>query len=67
MVSNVDSYLEIVEEYVIDGEKRFRVRVKGTKIVLNVSASSPHEAATKAADLAMKLGIVKKGGGAAGI
>ena len=67
MGSNVDSYLEIVEEYVIEGKKRFRVGIKGTKIVLNVSASSPHEAATKAAELALKLGVVRKRGGAAGI
>lgn len=67
MSTNIDSYLEIIEEYIIDGKKRFRVKVKGTKVVLNVSASSPHEAATRAAELALKLGIIKKGGGAAGI
>lgn len=52
--------LKIVEEYVIDGKKRFRVQLVGTKVILNVSASSPREAATKAAELALKLGLVKK-------
>jgi hypothetical protein len=52
--------LEIIEEYTIEGKKRFRIRIKGLNIVFNLSASSPHEAATKAAELAVKLGLIKK-------
>ncbi len=52
--------LEIIEEYTLDGKKRFRIRIKGLNIVFNLSASSPHEAASKAAELAVKLGLVKK-------
>ena len=43
--------LEIIEEYLLEGERRYRVRVKGTRIVLNVGASSPEEALEKAARL----------------
>ncbi len=61
--------LEVIEEYTIEGRKRFRVKLRGTKVVVNVSASSPHEAASKAAALLIRLGIIKKArhGGAAGI
>jgi len=59
--------LEIVEEYEIEGRKRFRIRVKGTNIILNVTASSPNEAAEKAAEIANNLGLIRKAGGAAGI
>ncbi len=46
---------EIIEEYLLLGERRFRVRVKGAMIVFNVSASSPEEAVEKARELMEKL------------
>ncbi len=49
--------LELIEEYELLGEKRFRFRVKGTTIVLNVSAGSREEAERKALELARELGI----------
>jgi len=42
---------EIVEVYLLDGQKRFRLRVKGTNIIINVAAESPEEAGEKAATL----------------
>jgi len=47
--------LEIVEEYLLLGERRFRVRVKGTRLYVNVAASSPQEALAKARSLLEKL------------
>jgi len=46
---------EILEEYELLGERRFRVRIKGTKIVLNVSAESNEEAIRKAKELVKKI------------
>lgn len=40
--------LEVVDEYILHGERRFRVRVKGTRIVVNVAADSVGEALEKA-------------------
>ena len=40
--------LEVVDEYILQGERRFRVRVKGTRIVVNVAADSVGEALEKA-------------------
>ena len=48
---------EIVEEFLLLGEKRFRVRVKGSNIVFNVSASSPEEAIEKARELMERLRV----------
>jgi len=42
---------EIVEVYLLDGQKRFRLRVKNTNIIVNVAAESPEEAGEKAAAL----------------
>jgi len=42
---------EIVEVYLLDGQKRFRLRLKGTNIIINVAAESPEEAGEKAAAL----------------
>ncbi|MCE4603250.1 MAG: hypothetical protein F7C08_00215 [Desulfurococcales archaeon] len=39
---------EVVEKYVLQGERRFRVRVKGTRIVVNIAADSVEEAVEKA-------------------
>ena len=40
--------LELIEEYELLGEKRFRFRVKGTNIVINVGASGLKEAKERA-------------------
>ncbi|MEM2283703.1 MAG: hypothetical protein QXL29_03730 [Zestosphaera sp.] len=55
--------LEVVEEILVEGGKRYRIRLVNTNITFNVSASSPEEAVEKAAELALKLGLVatKKG------
>ncbi|MEB3845114.1 MAG: hypothetical protein LRS48_05495 [Desulfurococcales archaeon] len=44
--------LEIVEEIVIAGSRRFRVRIGGTNIIINVSAGTPEEALEKAQRIA---------------
>lgn len=48
--------LEVIDEYEVMGEKRFRVRVRGSNLVLNVSASTANEALTKARKLLERLG-----------
>jgi hypothetical protein len=60
MLTGNKAELEIIEEYTVEGKKRFRIRIKGLNIIFNLSASSPHEAASKAAELAVKLGLIKK-------
>ncbi|MDM7274513.1 MAG: hypothetical protein P3X22_000070 [Thermoprotei archaeon] len=56
--------LEIIEDYLQHGTRRLRVRVRGTKYVLNVRAESAEEALDKARRMAEKLGIsgLKRGG-----
>jgi hypothetical protein len=51
--------LEVVEEYVLLGEKRFRVRVKGTKLYVNVAAGSREEALEKARSILEKVSADK--------
>ncbi len=43
--------LEILEKYELLGEMRYRVRIKNTKIILNVTATSDNEALKKAKEL----------------
>ncbi len=50
--------LEIIEEYIIDGQRRYRVRLKGTNIVVNVEAQNDEEALRKVAELMVKLKMV---------
>ena len=50
--------LEVVEEILVEGGKRYRIRLVNTNITFNISASSPEEAVKKAAELALKLGLV---------
>ena len=50
---------ELVEEYMLEGEKRFRLRLRGTNIVFNVAASNLDEAIDKAMELAKRLEIEK--------
>ena len=51
--------LELLEEYELLGEKRWRFLVKGTQIVINVAAGSREEAERKALELAKSVGIDK--------
>mgnify|MGYP000619078820 CR=1 FL=1 len=46
---------EVIEEYEISGQKRFRIRVKNTRIIFNVTASDPEEAIEKAKKLAEEI------------
>lgn len=43
--------LEILEKYELLGEIRYRIRIKNTKIILNVTATSDNEALKKAKEL----------------
>ncbi len=49
--------LEVLEEYSVAGEKRFRILVRGTNIILNVKAGNEEEALTRARELAEKMGL----------
>lgn len=55
MISKND--LSIIEEYVMFGEKRFRICVKGTNIIVNVKASNEQEAFTKALQVLNQVGL----------
>lgn len=50
---------ELIEEYELMGEKRFRLRLRGTNIVFNVAASSREEAVERALELAKRMEIDK--------
>ncbi len=47
--------LELVEEYFLHGERRFRLRLQGTRLVVNVSATSLEEAREKASRILDKI------------
>ncbi|WP_058370564.1 hypothetical protein [Pyrodictium occultum] len=47
--------LELVEEYELLGEKRYRFRVKGTSIYLNVGAESLDDAKQKAINMIKEM------------
>jgi len=51
--------LEIVEDYELLGEKRYRLRIKGTSIYLNVSANNEREALEKAQNMIRELQLDK--------
>ncbi len=46
--------LKVMEVYELFGEKRYRICIEGTNIVLNIGASSEEEALNKALEI-MKL------------
>ncbi|MEM4558382.1 MAG: hypothetical protein QW208_00280 [Acidilobaceae archaeon] len=48
---------EVIEEYIQHGTRRFKVRVKNTKIIFNVAANNIEEALAKARRMAEKLKI----------
>ncbi len=50
--------LELIDEYVYMGEKRYRFKIKNTNIVINVRAENPEEGANKAIELLKKIGYV---------
>ena len=50
---------EVVETYVLDGQRRYRLRVKGTNIVVNVAADTVEEAGEKAVKLLEKAKILE--------
>jgi len=47
--------LEIIEKYELLGETRYRVKIKNTKIILNISASTDREALNRAKELIKEL------------
>ena len=51
--------LEIVEEYELLGEKRYRLRIKGTSIYINVAAENADEALKKAESMVNELQLGK--------
>ncbi|MEB2836758.1 MAG: hypothetical protein GSR80_000709 [Desulfurococcales archaeon] len=53
----MDPRLEVVEHYRLLGEHRWRIRVVGTKIVVNVAADSEEEALEKAGEILGRVGI----------
>jgi hypothetical protein len=55
----VEVRLELIEEYMLHGERRFRLRVQGTRIVINVSASNIEEAMRKAYKMIERMGASK--------
>ncbi|BAN90767.1 hypothetical protein [Aeropyrum camini] len=46
---------EILESYVLFGERRFRVRERGSGIVFNVAASNDEEALNKAREMFKRI------------
>ncbi len=50
--------LELIEEYRAVDETRYRFAVKGSSIVINVSAASRDEALEKARRIALGLGLI---------
>lgn len=47
--------LELVEEYELLGEKRYRFRIKGTSIYLNVTAKDVEDARQKAITMVKEM------------
>ena len=47
--------LEIIEEYYLNGEHRYRIKDKKSGIVINVSAENKEEAAEKAVSILAKV------------
>jgi len=58
-MSGKDFGLEVVEEYELLGEKRYRLRIAGTSIYINVAASSRDEAFRKAREMIRDLELDK--------
>jgi uncharacterized protein YpuA (DUF1002 family) len=54
-----DLELEVIEEYVIDGIHRFKLRIKGSNIIFNVSAEDLEEAVKKVIDMMKSLKLIQ--------
>lgn len=50
--------LELIEEYIINDERRFKFRVKGTKLIFNVAATDLEEAVNKVVTIMRSLKLV---------
>ncbi len=50
---------EVIEDYILHGERRFRLRVKGTRIVVNVRGDSLEEALEAAERLLDRVDLDK--------
>jgi len=48
---------EVIEEYYQHGVRRFRIRVRGSNVVINVAADSLEEALEKARRMAERIGV----------
>ena len=57
---------ELVEEYILHGDRRFRLRVKGTNIIVNVTGESLDEALSKAARMLERMKFERLASGTAG-
>ncbi len=51
--------LEVIEDYILHGERRFRLRVKGTRIVVNVRGDTLEEALEAAERLLDRVDLDK--------
>ncbi len=54
-----DIELEIIETYELLGEKRYRIRVKGTIVYINVAANDEEEAKKKAIEMLKSMELDK--------
>ncbi len=52
--------LDLLEEYVYAGEKRYRFKVRGTNIVVNVRADSVEEGVERAIEVLRKIGYLSE-------
>ena len=60
MSEHFELQVEFVERYTLPtGEQRFRFRIKGTSIYINVTADNEDEAREKALRLAREIGLDK--------
>ncbi len=58
-IMSEDIELEVVETYELLGEKRYRIRVKGTIVYVNVAANSEEEAKKKAIEMLKSMELDK--------
>jgi uncharacterized protein YegP (UPF0339 family) len=52
--------LELIEEYIYAGSHRYRFRLRGTNIVINVSAENLEDGVRKAIEIIKKSSIPMK-------
>lgn len=55
----MDERLEVVEHYTLLGEHRWRVRVRGTRVTLNVAAETEEEALERARGMLERVGLAE--------